>query len=898
MEFIRQLCYFEYSVRSVCISAFGKNAGSVFSIPWAAMHALMLPDSMGAVFFCGAASSSSSRGGPNLKNRIRWIILLVVLLFCCTISALAATNNHTRQDAVNWILDRKNEKWAKNYDGVEGVQCVDLIKYYLDYLGASQLAGGYAYAYANKNVSACGWSYQALPQPGDIAVWTANHGMAGNNGHVALVSSVGTGTFDYVDVNGNTGKAGSGTIAISDASTFIRPDFNSGSPMITGAGKTIPDGEYEIVVAADPTFRLNITGTNVDIYKRTATPSAVDAFLVTGQSNGFFSILHKGTGKSLDVAGASLDLEATIQIVPYVGNDAQLWSIAQTQTDNIWNGFSIQAKCSGLFLDAYGVFTNNQNVYQWQGNNTKAQGWLFIPYQPSQPVAEGRYVLMSTLDTAFELDPAGNTASVESGTNVRVWNAASCQSRYNSFDFTKLGNGYYKITHAASGLALGVEGGGSVYGQNVALLTADGSDAQQWAVTKSGSGYMLRARSSGYALEVKSNDALSNGINVQQYTPHGGNNQIWKLLQAEYKVTYNANGGSGGPGTQTKYYKTALTLSSTKPTRSGYTFQGWATSSGATTANYQPGASYSSDANLTLYAVWTANQYTATLDPGGGSVSPTSLKVTYAGTYSGLPTPTRTGYVFNGWYTAASGGTKVTVSTKVTTAANHTLYAQWTANRYTIQWVIDGVTTTEMLDYGVTPAHDNPTKEADAQYTYVFAGWSPKLETVTGDATYTAQFDRVVNQYTVTFEASGGSAVPAQTVEYGSRASKPDDPARDGYSFLGWFQADAAAAYDFDAPVTADVTLTARWEEAPGPVSVSGSVSGGRLTYSVFNAPANALLIAVRYDGGCLTEVQTAEVSGDADGTLSLGGSGSVFKLMLVDGRSYVPLCAAWEGTA
>ncbi len=684
--------------------------------------------------------------------------------------------------------------------------------------------------------------------------------------------------------------------------------------MPVGAGRTIPDGDYEIVVAADTKFRLDIAGsdvpaangTNVCIYQRTTPPNDRNVFTVTYLNNGFYSIKQKGTTMSLDVAGYGLTDGTNIQVMPYEGNSAQQWSIAQTQTDNIWNAFSIQAKCNGLCVDAYGVFTNNQNVYMWQGNNTKAQGWLFIPYQPSQPVAEGRYVLMSMLDTAFELDPAGNTASVSTGTNVRVWDAASCQSRYNSFDFTKLGNGYYKITHAASGLALGVEGGGSDYGQNVALLTADGSDAQQWAVTKSGSGYMLRARSSGYALEVKSNDTLSNGINVQQYTPHGNKNQVWKLVQAEHKVTYNANGGSGAPGAQTKYYKTDLTLSSTKPTRSGYTFQGWATSSGATTAKYQPGASYASDANLTLYAVWTANQYTVTLNANGGSVSPTSITVTYASTYSSLPTPTRTGYTFAGWYTVASGGTKVTASTKVTTAANHTLYAHWTANTYTVTLNANGgsvsptsITVTYASTYSSLPT---PTRTG-----YTFAGWYTAASggtkvtastKVTATANHTLYAHWTANQYTVTFDASGGSSVPAQTVEYGNRASKPDDPAKDGYSFLGWFQEGATAAYDFDTLVTADVTLTALWEEAPWPVAVSGSVSGSCLTYAVSNAPAEALLIAARYDGGRLTEVQLVEVSGDADGTLLLGGSGSVYKLILVDGRCFAPLCDAWEGTA
>jgi hypothetical protein len=74
-----------------------------------------------------------------------------------------------------------------------------------------------------------------------------------------------------------------------------------------------------------------------------------------------------------------------------------------------------------------------------------------------------------------------------------------------------------------------------------------------------------------------------------------------------YTITYNANGGSGAPAAQTKTQNVALTLSTTKPTRSGYEFLGWATTSTATTATYQSGASYTANAGTTLYAVWKTN---------------------------------------------------------------------------------------------------------------------------------------------------------------------------------------------------------------------------------------------------------------------------------------------------
>lgn len=74
--------------------------------------------------------------------------------------------------------------------------------------------------------------------------------------------------------------------------------------------------------------------------------------------------------------------------------------------------------------------------------------------------------------------------------------------------------------------------------------------------------------------------------------------------KSSYTVSYNANGGSGAPSSQTKWYGENLTLSSTKPTRTLYNFKGWATSATATTANYAAGSTYTSNSGITLYAVW------------------------------------------------------------------------------------------------------------------------------------------------------------------------------------------------------------------------------------------------------------------------------------------------------
>lgn len=146
-----------------------------------------------------------------------------------------------------------------------------------------------------------------------------------------------------------------------------------------------------------------------------------------------------------------------------------------------------------------------------------------------------------------------------------------------------------------------------------------------------------------------------------------------------YKIYYNANGGTGAPGTQTKYYGTNITLSSTKPTRTGYTFQGWGTTASDTSVNYAAGASYTSNAGITLYAIWKANTYTVTYNANGGTGAPGNQTKTYGKTLVLSSTkPTRTNYNFVGWGTSAKDtAAKYNPGSNYTVNASITLYAIW-----------------------------------------------------------------------------------------------------------------------------------------------------------------------------------------------------------------------------
>jgi uncharacterized repeat protein (TIGR02543 family) len=101
-------------------------------------------------------------------------------------------------------------------------------------------------------------------------------------------------------------------------------------------------------------------------------------------------------------------------------------------------------------------------------------------------------------------------------------------------------------------------------------------------------------------------------------------------LTTTYTITYNANGGTGAPASQTKTQGVALTLSSdTIPTRTGFTFKGWSTTNTATTAQFQPGSNYTTDASVTLHAVWKAP---------GGKRTIAQLRADYPASVNGQPT--------------------------------------------------------------------------------------------------------------------------------------------------------------------------------------------------------------------------------------------------------------------
>ena len=241
----------------------------------------------------------------------------------------------------------------------------------------------------------------------------------------------------------------------------------------------------------------------------------------------------------------------------------------------------------------------------------------------------------------------------------------------------------------------------------------------------------------GTSASTKYISAALSGVDIVGVTIYASTTVSIPALPT-YTIKYDANGGSGAPSSQTKTHGTALTLSSTEPTRTGYTFQGWSTSKTATSATYSAGGSYTSNAATTLYAVWKIITYTIKYDANGGSGAPSSQTKTHDTDLTLSTTkPTRTGYTFQGWSTSKTA-TSATYSSGATYTANAaaTLYAVWKAVTYTIKYDANGGSNAPASQIKTHGVDLKLTSEKPTRSKHSFLGWSTSKTATT--ATYAA----------------------------------------------------------------------------------------------------------------------------------------------------------------
>lgn len=374
--------------------------------------------------------------------------------------------------------------------------------------------------------------------------------------------------------------------------------------------------------------------------------------------------------------------------------------------------------------------------------------------------------------------------------------------------------------------------------------------------------------------------------------------------KTHYTVSYNANGGSGAPSSQTKWHGESLTLSSTKPTKSGYTFVGWNTSSTATTSNHNPGSSYTSNAALTLYAIW-KKDIKLTFNANGGSNAPAAqTKTVYNSTtstsFSWTNSATRTGYNLLGWSTSSSASLS-SYSTSGTFSSSTTLYAVWQLKTYAISYANGGHGTAPS---GQTKTHGTAITLSSAIATtdyYKFKSWKSSANNteyaagasynIDAAATLTAQW---YPRYAIYYNgnATGAANLPSTTYKvYGESCTVSSTvPTLTDFVFDGWAESQNGAGtisggdtYSTDA----DKTLYATWQrvyaapavtvtgadrcDSSGVLSDEGTYAKVTASFTLFDTGSNAVSSCT-----CSVTDGTATATSSTPASIDSGLSGTV----------------------
>ncbi len=463
-----------------------------------------------------------------------------------------------------------------------------------------------------------------------------------------------------------------------------------------------------------------------------------------------------------------------------------------TRTGYTFGGWYKEAACTNTWNFAIDKVTQNITLYA---------SWLVNTYTVTFESQDGSTVP----STATEYDttiiaPANPTRT---GYTFNGWyREPACQNAWNFETDTVMGTTtlYAGWTRNSYTVTLDSQGGSAVPVRTAlydTTVSAPGNPTR--------TGYTF----GGWYTEAACTNAWSFAIDkvTQNITLYAS----W--LVNTYTVTFESQDGSKVPSTATEYDTTIS--APTNPTRTGYTFNGWYREPAC-----QNAWNFDTDTVMgttTLYAGWTRNSYTVTLDSQGGSAVPVRTAL-YDTTISAPGNPTRTGYTFSGWYRepACQNAWNFDIDTVTGTT---TLYAGWTRNSYTVTFSSQGGSAvpvrTSLYDTTIS-APGNPVRTG-----YTFGGWYKEAACtnawnfatgkVTQSITLYARW--LVNAYTVTFLSLGGSAVPSKAAQYNSTISAPGNPVRTGYAFAGWYkEAACVSAWSFaNDTVTSNITLYARW---------------------------------------------------------------------------------------
>ena len=335
--------------------------------------------------------------------------------------------------------------------------------------------------------------------------------------------------------------------------------------------------------------------------------------------------------------------------------------------------------------------------------------------------------------------------------------------------------------------------------------------------------------------------ASTGGTQVTESTVITGNTTVYaQWSDVNCIVTFDTNSHGTAPSPITVRAGETITLP-TAPTTEHWTFVGWYTKNGMATGNWGDEFDENTVVNssMTVYARWNAVYYTVSFNANGHGTAPSNIQIQGGTAIGTLPEgPEATGWNFQGWYTASTGGSQVTESTLVT--ENMTIYAQWSDVNCTVTFNANG--------HGVAPSPITvregqtvtlPTAPTAEHWTFV--GWYTKNGTATGNwgddfdettvvtksMTVYARWNPVY--YTVTYNANGHGTTPAAVQVQGGTAigTLPEGAEVTGWNFQGWYTASTGGSQVTESTiVTENMTVYAQWSDVNCTVTFNANGHG------------------------------------------------------------------------
>ena len=473
--------------------------------------------------------------------------------------------------------------------------------------------------------------------------------------------------------------------------------------------------------------------------------------------------------------------------------------------------------------------TNQLTFTAYNGNTVLGSSTRTFQYNmtASKTLSDGLYTIVSAVNnnSVFDIEWA---SMVDEG-NLVISNRNGGNNQ--KFDVTYLGNGYYKIEAHHSKKALDVYNASTERLANVQQCGYHGGMNQKWILRSAGDGYYyIISANNGMYMDLPNAD-ISPGNSIWMNWGNGSPAEKWKFestteKREEYNFTYiNCDGSRTylcGPGSTIRIRADQI--------KNGKRFKKFQVKSGNVKIDNEYSTSITvtmPESDLIIEAVYeTIPTYKVTFNSNGGTVSGTGTKTVTSGEkYGTLPTATKSGYTFDGWYTSGSGGTRITENTTVSLTGNQTLYAHWTEKTYTVTFNANGgnlsgnsyITVKTGSRYGTLPTATKSGYTFDGWYTSGSGGTRITENTtvsLTGNQTLYAHWTE--KTYTVTFNANGGnlSGNSYITVKTGSRYGTLPTATRNSYTFDSWYTSENGGTKiteNTTVSLTGNQTLYAHW---------------------------------------------------------------------------------------